>query len=74
MGVPVDSDNEVNSEKGPRIFSRMMKSVCWNRERIVPGRDPDRWRYDRVGNVVCRALTSCAGPLCHECNSVYAVI
>ena len=37
----------------------------------IPGRDPDRWRYDAVGNVVCRALSACDGPLCHEYDHIH---
>jgi hypothetical protein len=36
----------------------------------VPGRDPKRWKFDAAGHIVCRALTSCAGPLCHEYDHI----
>jgi hypothetical protein len=53
-----------------RIFTREMKKECWKRARHVPGRDPDRWRLDAVGNVVCAKLTSCEGCLCHEYDHI----
>lgn len=35
------------------------------------GRDPNRWRFDATGqNVVCRNLTACEGPLCHEYDHI----
>ncbi len=36
----------------------------------MPGRDPERWKFDAGGHLVCRALTSCLGPLCHEYDHI----
>ena len=32
----------------------------------MKSRDPSRWRYDAVGNIVCRDLRACSGPFCHS--------
>ena len=53
-----------------RIFTKEMKKECWGQARQVFGRDPDRWRLDAVGNVVCNKLTSCEGCLCHEYDHI----
>lgn len=37
---------------------------------MLLGRDPERWRVDPVGNVVCAKLTSCEGCLCHEYDHI----
>jgi hypothetical protein len=60
-----EDDFDVNKRKN-RLFTNKQKDQCWNRGRIIPGRDPDRWRYDAVGNIVLKALRGCQGPLCHE--------
>jgi len=47
-----------------------VKNECWSRAEPVPGRDPERWRKDAVGNVVFRKLNSCEGCLCHDFDHV----
>lgn len=59
-----------SSSDGSRIFSRQMKKDCWSGARPVPGRHPDRWRLDALGNVVSNKLTSCEGCLCHEYDHI----
>jgi len=54
-------------------FSRDVKEQCWRKADRVPGRDPTRWRVDNGGNVVCRALRGCTGPLCVEFDHVHPV-
>ncbi|BAM82031.1 hypothetical protein, conserved [Cyanidioschyzon merolae strain 10D] len=51
---------------GRRLFSHTERNICWRNAQVVPGRHPRRWRFDRVGNLVCRALHGCNGPLCYE--------
>lgn len=53
-----------------RIFTKAMKTACWRRAPTVPGRDPERWRYDAAGNIVSRRLTGCEGCLCHEYDHI----
>lgn len=53
-----------------RIFTYDQKKECWNKAEIVEGRDPGRWRYDAVGNLVMRRLTGCTGPLCYEYDHI----
>lgn len=54
----------------PRLFTRLMKLKCWEKAPRVPGRHPDRWRYDACGNIVCAKLTSCDGCGCHEYDHI----
>ena len=49
-----------------RFFNREIKEACWRKAAAVPGRDPMRWRFDAVGNIVCKKLTGCEGCLCYE--------
>ncbi len=44
--------------------------MCWNNARVMTGRDPDRWRYDPIGNPVLKALRGCHGALCHEYDHI----
>ena len=53
-----------------RIFTPKQKEECWNFSKMIPGRDPKRWRYDAVGNPVLKALKGCMGPLCHEYDHI----
>eukprot|EP00002_Diphylleia_rotans_P002598 TRINITY_DN11648_c0_g1_i1.p1 TRINITY_DN11648_c0_g1~~TRINITY_DN11648_c0_g1_i1.p1 ORF type:complete len:164 (+),score=34.19 TRINITY_DN11648_c0_g1_i1:63-554(+) len=59
-----------SSDGSHRIFTPQEKQGCWDNAPKVPNRDPKRWRYDAVGNLVCRKLTSCDGPLCHEYDHI----
>ena len=34
------------------------------------GRDPERWRFDPIGNPVLKALRGCHGALCHEYDHI----
>lgn len=49
-----------------RFFTRTIKEQCWNKALPLPGRDPSRWRFDAVGNIVCKKLAGCEGCLCYE--------
>lgn len=53
-----------------RTFSKVVKQQCWEMAPIIEGRDPERWRYDAVGNAVCKKLTGCEGCLCFEYDHV----
>lgn len=52
------SSDELRSPKVPldRMFNRRQKEECWSRADIIEGRDPNRWRYDAVGNPVLKVL------------------
>lgn len=62
--------SDTDDPRGPRIFPQNVKNECWNRAEEVPGRDPERWRRDAVGNVVFRKLNSCDGCLCHDYDHI----
>lgn len=53
-----------------RFFSRVMKDACWKNAPLVDNRDPDRWRLDAAGNIVCRGLSGCSGIACHEYDHI----
>ena len=36
----------------------------------MPGRDPERWRRDALGNIVFRKLVGCPGCLCHDYDHI----
>ena len=36
----------------------------------MPGRNPFRWRYDTIGNLVLGNLKGCFGALCHEYDHI----
>lgn len=36
----------------------------------MPGRDPKRWRFDAVGNIVSYSMRGCDGCLCHEYDHI----
>eukprot|EP00829_Urostomides_striatus_P000154 TRINITY_DN10106_c0_g1_i1.p3 TRINITY_DN10106_c0_g1~~TRINITY_DN10106_c0_g1_i1.p3 ORF type:complete len:104 (+),score=51.50 TRINITY_DN10106_c0_g1_i1:30-314(+) len=42
-----------------RIFLQWQKEQCWQKAMPISGRDPDRWRFDAVGNPVLNALRGC---------------
>ncbi|KAL8034847.1 hypothetical protein ABFX02_12G057300 [Erythranthe guttata] len=54
----------------PRLFDSKAKRVCWEKARQVPGRDPERWRMDAAGNIVCKNLHTCIGCLCYEYDHI----
>jgi hypothetical protein len=62
-------DFDSNKRKN-RIFTNKQKELCWSKATLIPNRDPDRWRYDAVGNIVLKALRGCQGPLCHEYDHI----
>ncbi|CAI2377646.1 unnamed protein product [Moneuplotes crassus] len=53
-----------------RTFTRRQKHVCWHKSRTIIGRDPNRWKFDPVGNPVLRNLRGCFGALCHEYDHI----
>ncbi len=61
-----------------RLFTRWQKELCWKKVKSLQfwkssqifGRDPDRWRYDPLGNPVLNALRGCPGPACHEYDHI----
>ena len=38
--------------------------------RTIKGRDPNRWKFDNVGNPVLERLRGCFGALCHEYDHI----
>lgn len=54
----------------PRFFDSDAKKICWDKAEQVPGRDPERWRIDAAGNIVCKRLHSCNGCLCYEYDHI----
>mmetsp|Transcript_5893 Transcript_5893/g.10491 ORF Transcript_5893/g.10491 Transcript_5893/m.10491 type:complete len:128 (-) Transcript_5893:571-954(-) len=54
-----------------RFFSAKQRAKCWEAAAVIPGRDPDRWRLDPMGNPVLRPLNSCFGPLCYEYDHIF---
>jgi hypothetical protein len=54
----------------PRSFSYAVKQQCWEKAERVPGRDPERWRRDALGNIVFRKLVGCPGCLCHDYDHI----
>ncbi|EYU39415.1 hypothetical protein ABFS82_12G056300 [Erythranthe guttata] len=54
----------------PRLFDSKAKRICWEKARQVPGRDPERWRMDAAGNIVCKNLHTCIGCLCYEYDHI----
>ncbi|XP_062210041.1 uncharacterized protein LOC133911690 isoform X2 [Phragmites australis] len=54
----------------PRSFPYAVKQQCWEKAERVPGRDPERWRRDTLGNVVFRKLVGCPGCLCHDYDHI----
>ncbi|XP_075484196.1 photosystem II stability/assembly factor HCF136, chloroplastic-like isoform X2 [Primulina tabacum] len=54
----------------PRFFDSETKKMCWDKAKVVLGRDPDRWRMDAVGNIVCKGLHTCQGCLCYEYDHI----
>lgn len=69
-----DTASTTNSTKSfkkhKRIFTRLQREECWQRAKPVASRDPSRWRYDEVGNIVCKALRNCDGVLCYEYDHI----
>jgi len=68
-------ENQQNAQSQPseqkiRLFLPWQKVVCWQKAQPIYGRDPDRWRYDPVGNPVLNALRGCNGPYCHEYDHI----
>ena len=55
-----------------RSFSRAVKKECWELAEKIAGRDPDRFRMDKSGSVVCKRLTNCHGCMCHQYDHIVA--
>lgn len=58
------------SASEPRSFPYAVKQQCWEKAERVPGREPERWRRDALGNVVFRKLVGCPGCLCHDYDHI----
>ncbi|KAK3150602.1 hypothetical protein QOZ80_3AG0235330 [Eleusine coracana subsp. coracana] len=58
------------SASEPRSFPYAVKQQCWEKAERVPGRDPERWRRDALGNIVFRKLVGCPGCLCHDYDHI----
>ncbi|XP_051183099.1 uncharacterized protein [Lolium perenne] len=58
------------SASEPRSFPYAVKQQCWDKAEKVPGRDPERWRRDALGNIVFRKLVGCPGCLCHDYDHI----
>ncbi|GKD28084.1 hypothetical protein Tco_1234298, partial [Tanacetum coccineum] len=65
---PVSINDKDKVEK--RSFTKKMKEHCWKMAEKVPGRDPERWRKDAVGNLVFRGFSKCHGVLCYEFDHI----
>lgn len=65
-----DDDFKPLEYASKRIFTAKQKEDCWKLSEIIPGRDPNRWRYDAIGNPVLKQLKGCGGPLCHEYDHI----
>ncbi|KAG0464388.1 hypothetical protein HPP92_020457 [Vanilla planifolia] len=64
------STAEQEGEGRPRFFDSKAKARCWQNADVVPGRHPERWRRDPVGNVVCKRFANCYGCLCFEYDHI----
>ncbi|KAL7090679.1 hypothetical protein ACP275_12G056700 [Erythranthe tilingii] len=60
----------IKRRERPRLFDSKAKRICWEKARQVPGRDPERWRMDAAGNIVCKNLHTCIGCLCYEYDHI----
>ena len=69
---PHSNNNDNNEERAERqrFFSSKAKNLCWAKAEVVPGRHPDRWRKDAVGNIVCKRFWNCQGCLCFEYDHI----
>jgi hypothetical protein len=63
-------DDFIIDKRKNRIFTQKQKEQCWNKSKNIPFRDPNRWKYDALGNPVLKALKGCHGPLCHEYDHI----
>ncbi|KAL3830647.1 hypothetical protein ACJIZ3_019449 [Penstemon smallii] len=63
-------DSIASASKRPRFFDSKAKKACWDKAKKVPGRDPERWRIDAAGNLVCKRLHTCEGCLCFEYDHI----
>ncbi|XP_010274087.1 PREDICTED: uncharacterized protein LOC104609461 [Nelumbo nucifera] len=72
MSSPRHSNSSVsdNKEERPRFFDAKTKALCWAKASVVPGRHPERWRYDAAGNIVCKRFCNCQGCLCFEYDHI----
>ncbi|KAL5546331.1 hypothetical protein UlMin_006018 [Ulmus minor] len=59
-----------NGDERPRFFDAKAKTKCWAKATIVPGRHPERWRQDAVGNIVYKCFCNCYGCLCFEYDHI----
>ncbi|CAK9148024.1 unnamed protein product [Ilex paraguariensis] len=59
-----------DKEERPRFFDSKAKSRCWAKAEVVPGRNPERWRKDAAGNIVCKRFGNCQGCLCFEYDHI----
>eukprot|EP00898_Chlorokybus_atmophyticus_P004002 jgi/Chlat1/4602/Chrsp290S04337 len=64
------SSSSSSGRSGRRGFDSRQRRACWNRAPVVPGRHPDRWRYDATGSIVCSRLANCMGCLCYEYDHI----
>ncbi|OVA13401.1 HNH endonuclease [Macleaya cordata] len=64
------TSSSINNEERRRFFSTKAKNLCWAKAEVVPGRHPDRWRKDAVGNIVCKRFWNCQGCLCFEYDHI----
>jgi len=63
-------EKTTNSKEKKRIFTAKQKQQCWDKATIMPGRDPERWRLDAIGNAVLHKLVGCLGCFCHEYDHI----
>lgn len=50
-----------------KAYHRNIIKESWEKQPIVPGKDPKRWRMDNYGNPVMNYLIGCKGPYCFDC-------
>ncbi|GJZ75837.1 nucleotide-binding alpha-beta plait domain-containing protein [Tanacetum coccineum] len=77
-GVAIGKESVVvvaaNEKDATRVFTKLMKQMCWDLAEEVSGRDPDRWRKDAVGNIVFKGFTKCHGCLCYEYDHIHSYV
>ncbi|KAG0452992.1 hypothetical protein HPP92_025355 [Vanilla planifolia] len=65
-----DGNGGIGISGGLRNFPYNVKQQCWGKAEKVKGRDPDRWRWDPLGNIIFRKLVGCPGCLCHDYDHI----
>ena len=65
------------SNRHPKVvdkyFSPDTKTACWDKSKIIAGRDPSRWRLDAFGNPVFYFLKFCSGQYCYDFDHIVPI-